>query len=375
MKKTLIAFAALTAIAGAAQAQSTVTLYGVADVYAGQKSTTVGGVKLKQTVVDSNGLNTSRFGFRGTEDLGSGLKAIFTMEAGLLLDTGASNQNGGGLFSRQAFVGLSGNFGTATLGRQYTAFDALRAGTNNSYDATYFATTLRVFNNGVADYASRASNSFAYASPVYSGFSGAFVLAGGEDKSATVKASRNNSFHVKYANGPLLVGYAYQNEKFNANTSATILNNINALTGNTQTGDRTYNLFAGSYDFGVAKITGGYQTAKQERSSPTTPAAAALTNGNGKDKEYQFGVSAPFGAATIAAGYTRSKADNSDRRATGYSLLGTYDLSKRTRLYAGGVSEKYSGSTGFSAVSGASTATVAGLTRSSGVVAGVRHAF
>ena len=361
MKKTLIAFAALTAIASAAQAQSTVTLYGVADAYAGQKSTTIGGVKRKQTVIDSNGLNTSRFGFRGTEDLGSGLKAIFTMESGLTIDNGAANANGGGLFSRQAFVGLSGNFGTATLGRQYTAFDALRAATNNSYDATYFATTSRIFTNGVADYASRASNSFAYASPVYSGFSGAFVLAGGEDKTAVVKASRNNSFHVKYANGPLLVGYAYQNEKFNSpNANFPSGSTMNALAGNTQTGDRTYNLFAGSYDFGVAKITGGYNTAKQERS---TPGAA-----NGKDKEYQLGVSAPFGAATVAAGYSRSKADNSDRRATGYSLLGTYDLSKRTRLYAGGVSEKYSGRTGVTAVA-------SGLSRSSGVVAGVRHAF
>ena len=368
MKKTLIAFAALTAIAGAVQAQSTVTLYGVADAYAGQKSNTVGGVKLKQTVIDSNGLNTSRFGFRGTEDLGSGLKAIFTMESGLTIDNGAANANGGGLFSRQAFVGLSGNFGTATLGRQYTAFDALRAATNNSYDATYFATTARIFNNGVVDYASRASNSFAYASPVYSGFSGAFVLAGGEDKTAVVKASRNNSFHVKYANGPLLVGYAYQNEKFNAGSTSI----ANLTPANIATGDRTYNLFAGSYDFGVAKITGGYQTAKQERSSALATATATAAQNtaalNGKDKEYQLGVSAPFGAATVAAGYSRSKADNSDRRATGYSLLGTYDLSKRTRLYAGGVSEKYSGNTG-------ATAVAAGLTRSSGVVAGVRHAF
>ena len=362
MKKTLIALAALTAIAGVAQAQSTVTLYGVADVYAGQKSETkrtgtaglpaTGTAKLKQTVVDSNGLNTSRFGFRGTEDLGSGLKAIFTMEAGLTLDNGATSvSNGGGLFSRQAFVGLSGNFGTATLGRQYTAFDALRAGTNNVNDASYFATTSNVFGNGVADYTARASNSFAYASPVYSGFSGAFVLAGGEDKTATVKASRNNSFHIKYANGPLLVGYAYQNEKFNAGSTS-----IASLTPNTATGDRTYNYFGGSYDFGVAKVTGGYNTAKQERS---TPAGA-----NGKDKEYQFGVSAPFGAATVAAGYTRSKSDTTGAKGTGYSLLGTYDLSKRTRLYAGGVNEKYT-----------DNLTVGSTTRKSGVVAGVRHAF
>ena len=354
MKKTLIAFAALTAIAGVAQAQSTVTLYGIADVYAGQKSVTTNGNKLKQTVIDSSGLNTSRFGFRGTEDLGAGLKAIFTMEAGLALDTGAANQNGGGLFSRQAFVGLSGNFGTATLGRQYTAYDALYRATNNTYDGTYLSTTDRVWNSGVTNFSNRASNSFAYASPSYSGFSGAFVLAGGEDKSngtATtvgVKASRNNSFHIKYANGPVLVGYAYQNEKFNAGST------IASLTPNTQTGDRTYNLFAGSYDFGVAKVTGGYNIAKQERSTPATA--------NAKDKEYQLGVSAPFGAATVAAGYTRSKSDTSDLRATGYSLIGTYDLSKRTRLYAGGVNEKYSG-------------TAVSITRTSGVVAGVRHAF
>jgi predicted porin len=115
-------------------------------------------------------------------------------------------------------------------------------------------------------------------------------------------------------------------------------------------------LFAGSYDFGVAKVTGGSNTAKQENGTGLSV--------NGKDKEYQLGVSAPFGVATVAAGYVRSKSDTSDLRATGYSLLGTYDLSKRTRLYAGGISEKYSGTL---------PATV--ITRNSGVVAGVRHAF
>jgi len=126
------------------------------------------------------------------------------------------------------------------------------------------------------------------------------------------------------------------------------------LTPNTATGDRTYNLFAGSYNFGVAKLTAGYNTAKQERS---TPAAR-----NGKDKEYQVGVSAPFGAATVAAQYSNSKSDTTGNKGTGYSLLGTYDLSKRTRLYAGGKSEKFTG------------AGVA-VTRASGVVAGVRHSF
>ena len=350
MKKTLIAFAALTAIAGAAQAQSTVTLYGIADAYVGQKSTTVSGNKVKNTVIDSGGLNTSRFGLRGSEDLGGGLKAIFTLESGLAVDSGVANLNGGGLFSRQAFVGLSGNFGTAALGRQYTAYDALYTATNNTYDAGYFATTGDTWASGVGLHTRRASNSISYASPSVSGFSGAIAFAAGENKTATSSAARNTSFHIKYANGPVLVGYAYQNEK------ATVGSSIASLTPTlaADSSDRTYNLFAGSYDFGVAKITGGYNVAKQENS--------AVAASNGKDKEYQLGVSAPFGAATVAAGYTRSKSDNSDRLATGYSLLGTYELSKRTRLYAGGISEKFEGTTVIN-------------TRASGVVAGVRHAF
>lgn len=358
MKKTLIAFAALSAIAGVAQAQSTVTLYGVADAHFGQKTQTVGGVKTKQTVVDSAGMNTSRFGLRGTEDLGGGLKAVFTMEAGVAIDTGAGNLNGGGLFSRQAFVGLSGNFGTATLGRQYTAYDALRGATNNSYDATYFGgITGDVWNNGVVDYSNRVSNSFAYASPVFSGFSGGFVLSGGEDKNvggSSLKASYNNSLHIKYANGPLLVGYAYQAEKYNPGTTIQGPTAVVAA----GTGKRQYNLFAASYDFGVAKITGGYNTAKQENSTPAT--------NNNKDKEFQFGVSVPFGAASVAAGYSRSKTDSTPTfsgKAVGYSLLGTYDLSKRTRLYAGLLNEKFT-----------NTPTAA-LTRKTGAIAGIRHSF
>jgi predicted porin len=348
MKKTLIAFAALTAIAGAAQAQSTVTLYGIGDLYAGQKQTTNrAGVKVKNTVVDSGGLNTSRFGMRGSEDLGAGLKAIFTLEAGLDIDTGAANLNGGGLFSRQAFAGLSGNFGTATLGRQYTSMDQLRDATNNTYDANYFETTTRTFGNGVVDYSPRTANSFAYATPVFSGFSATVVLGTGEDKTATASASRNNSFHIKYANGPLLVGYAYQNEKFNAGPS-TLSNPVGGTTA-AGTGERDYNYFGASYDFGVARVTGGYNIAKQENATV-----------NGEDKEYQFGVSVPFGAASVAAGYTRSKSDTTNAKGTGYSLIGTYDLSKRTRLYVGGKSEKF---------------TVGAVARNSGVVAGVRHAF
>ncbi len=349
MKKSLIALAVLAA-SGAAMAQSSVTLYGIVDAYVGQTSTTASGTfatptaaatangaKVKQTVVNSAGFNNSRWGFKGTEDLGNGLKANFVLEGGFATDTGAGV---GDLFGRNANVGLSGNFGAVALGRQYTAYDALRGATNNQYDSN-FATTGTVWNNGVRDYTNRASNSVSYTSPSFSGFSGAVVLGLGENKVDGLKATKNYSAHLKYANGPILVGYAHQVE----NTRTTV-----APIGNTA--DRKYNLFAGSYDFGVAKLTGGYNQAKQA---------------NAEDKEFQVGVNVPFGAAAVSVGYARSKSDITGfngNKGTGVSLLGTYDLSKRTRLYAGLASTK---------VEAISLATDSYKTTTAGV--GVRHAF
>lgn len=311
MKKSLIALAVLAA-SGAAMAQSSVTLYGVADAWVGQTSTTTAGVKVKQTEVGDGGFNGSRWGLKGSEDLGGGLKAIFTLESGFDISNGKSSQ-GGVLFGRQAFVGLQGGFGAVTLGRQYSAYDELRGATNQAYDSA-FATTGGVWGNGVVDYTDRVNNSVAYTSPSFGGISGAVVYGLGENKNVGVnaagKATDNVSMHIKYANGPVLVGYAYQEEK-QAQASALVAQDKNK-----------YNLIAGSYDFGVAALTGGYNEAK---------------NNTTKDKEYQLGVSVPFGAASVAVGYAHSKSETAGvtTNAEGYSLTGLYDLSKRTRLYAG----------------------------------------
>ena len=362
MKKTLIALAALTSIAGIAQAQSSVTLYGIADVYVASESTTArsttAGItsssKTTQTLIDSGGMNTSRFGMRGVEDLGGGLKAVFALEGGINVDTGATNS--GSLFGRQAFVGVDGGFGTVTLGRHLTAYDALRGATNHSDNAILFSfSQLRsVYSNGVVDYASRTSNSLAYTSPSFGGFSGALVLGTGEDKTGAQSASRNNSFHLKYANGPLLVGYAYQNEKFNAGSALSTPGSAVPLG---EVAQRDYNLFGASYDFGVAKITGSYQVAKQKDSlAPAT---------DGKDKEFQAGVTVPFGAAAVSAGYVRSKSDTTGLKAQGFSLLGTYSLSKRTALYAGALTRKFD----------LDAAALTGTEKVTTVAAGLRHSF
>lgn len=306
MKKSLIALAVLAA-AGAASAQSSVTLYGRVDAGLVSAKDEIAGDGVTRTKLDSNVLNNSLWGLKGTEDLGNGLKANFVLEQGMSIDTGAVANADAGAFHRKATVGLSGDFGAVELGRNYTAYDTLRGATNNTAD-TNMAVTGDVFKAG-GDYTVRTNNSIRFDSNVYSGFSGAVAYAFGENKDLPTAGNDSTdtlSLHVKYANGPVLVGYAHQTEKQAAGS------------------DTKYNLIAGSYDFGVAKLTAGYNTADRAASQ--------------EDTEYQFGVSAPFGATTVYFGYAHAKAETAGvttQERSGFDLAATYALSKRTTAYAG----------------------------------------
>jgi len=308
MKKSLVALAVLAA-SGAAMAQSTVTLYGVADIFLANSKAGVGAASLTTTVLNSGGVSGSRWGLKGSEDLGGGLKANFQLESGFDISTGASQQ--GALFGRQAYVGFSGGFGSVNLGRQYSAYDSLRGATNNTYDSAV-ATTATVWGAGVADYTGRVNNAIRYDSPNMGGFSAAVMVGLGEDN-ATVgsTASSNTSLQLKYAAGPLLVGFAYQDQKAAALAGAASVST-------------TYSMLAGSYNFGVANVVAGFNTAKV---------------GTLKDNEFQLGANFPVGAAAnVAVGYTSATGDNNGVttvNATGYSIAGYYSLSKRTSLYAG----------------------------------------
>ena len=114
MKKKVAGAMIMCAGSGLCSAQSNVAMYGIMDMGVVSESGGAGGRALKLTSGIANG---SRLGFKGSEDLGGGVAAIFTMDAGILADTGASAQ-GGLLFGRQAFVGLAGAAGTLRLGRQ-----------------------------------------------------------------------------------------------------------------------------------------------------------------------------------------------------------------------------------------------------------------
>lgn len=310
MKKTLLALSVLAAC-GAAMAQSTVTIYGIADAYMGSlknglSTTTTGtpnSAAVKQTSVNSGGLSTSRWGMRGSEDLGSGMKANFQLEQAVTMDTGAATG-----FTRQSWVGLSGSFGEVKLGRTYTPYHTFRGLVNNTNDFNINATN-DVAKAAGGDYNSGYDNQIQYASPAFYGVTASIAYAMGEDKTASTNASDTVSMAVRYAQGPVSVGFAHQAEG--------------------QTGgkaDIKYNLIGGTYDLGVAKLQAFYNTTKR-------PAL------NAKDKEYQLGVSAPVAAGvTLYAGYAKAETKTAGvvtEKADGYNLLATYDLSKRSSVYAG----------------------------------------
>lgn len=313
MKKSLIALAVL-ATTGAAMAQSSVTLYGRLDASVGQTSTeTIGATpvaELKRTAVNSNTLNFSFWGMKGLEDLGGGLTAKFVLESGFVVDTGVGDA---AIFQREAHVGLLGGFGEVALGRQYTSFHSAHVGVDMLWNSN-FQVDSDVFKLGVTSELIRASNSIRYNSPNFGGFTASATLGFGEDKGTTTNvgsATDTASLGVKYASGPVMVTYAHQENKL-AQASAAVAQVTNK-----------YDMIGGTYNFGAAMVSAEYMKAK---------------NGTNEDKEYQLGVTVPMGAFAFGIGYakaTTSVAGSADLDGSGFGLAGTYNLSKRTTLYAG----------------------------------------
>lgn len=330
MKKTLVALAALAATG--AFAQSSVTLYGIADVFLGsvKSSNRVAGLttNLTQTVINSGGINGSRFGLKGSEDLGGGLKANFQLENGFNIDNssfaGGTDVNGvaaaqPNLFGRQAYVGLSGNFGAVNFGRQYTSYDEARGGNDPQGHSGFSATAGGAWAAG-RDYTYRANNSFKYDTPNFGGFSAGLTYALGENKTATVGAGSVLALKAGYANGPIAVAFAHQVEKNIVTGQGTGI----AATGTNE----KHTLVTGSYNFGVAKLGLGFNTSKDD-----------VVGGPGADKEFQIGVNVPLGATELIADYATSKsaanATSSGYKARAIALEARYALSKRTGAYFG----------------------------------------
>jgi predicted porin len=292
MKKTLIALAAV-AVAGAASAQ--VTLYGKVDL--GYKNTTTkdaaGVVTDKFSGMRSGNQSGSRWGLKGTEDLGGGLKASFNYEASVTANTGAGNDN----FARRSVLELSGGFGKIGMGRDYNPyFGVVGFSDVTGVDGSSTNNLL----GGV-----RTSNMFLYTSPSFSGVTVKFGYSGNSatDAGLTNKTT-STDFSVTYGNGPVKVAFAQQTNKPTVDSVA---------------GTKTTNTAIGAtYDLGMAKV---YFNNLSSKTSPVTL------------KETNLAVSVPMGAATLLAGYGRNSATG-EKSATDYVFGADYSLSKMTNVYA-----------------------------------------
>ena len=283
MKKSLIALAVL-GVAGVAHAQSSVTLYGIVDV---------GIIKEKDAATElrSGGMSTSRLGFKGTEDLGGGLSAVFKLEGSLAVDTGTPDAL---KFNRESYVGLAGGFGEVRFGKNWTAYDDIAGAANPVFDSNSF--TPGAIRPSFAFYTSNPNNGIKYVSPDFGGVSGAVSTSLREGGT-----TRSTAFQVSYAGGPVTAGVAYQIDKDGVDeTKFTVLN--------------------GAYDFGVAKLLAGY---------------GRTTDGSDKATDLSIGADVPLGALTLSAGFVQTKLDGVSDRLRSFGLGATYDLSKRTVVYAG----------------------------------------
>ena len=389
MKKSLLAVAAIGAFASAAQAQSSVTVYGILDVgYIGgnsrvSNSSTLANGGQTKTVVNQFGQSaetTSRLGFKGTEDLGNGTSAFFTAEFQLYpSDQNVSGNTNGGLLNRQTFVGLKKNgIGQAAVGTQYTpVFNAGSATSPTQYnnvvgDLIYagspITTTKGIDNAGSvsSSFTNRTSNTLTVASDKFAGFSAnaMYTLANqnatANDNSAQQITSGGNTnasgwgLGADYTYNKFYVTAAYQALKQITSTSSygtptittavpwtnaqpsasTATTNMAAkdLTGSGLNVQDNQFLAGATYDFGILKAYAQYVSRKAT--------ATASSNYYIKRSAEQIGVrsyitpSIEAWAAGSLGRYTSFGMNQPTANMNAWQLGSNYYLSKRTNLYA-----------------------------------------
>ncbi len=302
MKKSLIALAVLASTG--AMAQSSVTLYGIVDV-AFQSTKVTGSDRLNE--IASGGVNGSRFGFKGSEDLGGGLKALFVLENGFSVDTGASSA----MFGRKAYVGLAGGFGELRLGNVPTAYDDTAVSSNSLFDSNY-APSYSVWADG-GSYNARPGNSVYYTSPSFGGVTMTGSYGMGENKATYGSDKGVAAVNAQYEGGPIYASLAYQQDN-------TAKPGVSTSTTATAYKDTLANF---SYDLGVVKLLSSYNR--------------HVDSTNTKSDQLQLGVDVPVsGALTVSGGYAYSKDKLngvSGEKRNGFGIGAKYALSKRTFVY------------------------------------------
>jgi predicted porin len=303
---------------GSAKAQASATLYGVVDAGIDFANHQVGG----GSVVRQSSANVagSRWGLRGAEDLGGGLKAVFVLESGFDADTGKSGQ-GGRLFGRMAYVGMQGQWGSVLVGRQQNEmFDLIGA-----FDPMQIAPKWSILNQDLV-FASRADNTVKYvgtfggltASAMYS-FGAESNTTNGSEVPGNSKLGREYGFRVSYSSGPFSVGSAY--DEINTGTVTT---NPDAKTRRA--------VLTGTYDFSAIKLFAGYRWARAYDGA-VLPGALPGPANQGSNLWWTGAIWQAGRALTLSAA-----AYYQDYRNTGgdpwlFVVMGKYAFSKRTDAY------------------------------------------
>jgi len=316
MKKGILALAVMGAFSGAALAQSSVTLYGVVDVNVQMRDPASG----NSTVgINSSHQAGSRWGLRGTEDLGGGLRGIFTLEGGFDVDRGTLGQ-GGRIFGRQAFAGVQGGFGTVVAGR----LSMLSSGTG-SLDMFGFVDPFLTGFGGLnlvfsSANALRADNAVAWQSPKWSGFQ--FGVSHSFRQDGAELPKRNNNAHV--------TGFAagYEAGPFRAAVTYDIVNNPAPGAS-----DQKHLQIGGTFQLNkMLRLHAGYAQEKDI----FTANVVGITNGSDADA-WMVGATLNLGASTIMASfnnYDNDRIGTVERDLRRYGLAYTYAFSRRTNFYA-----------------------------------------
>lgn len=347
MKRDLLAAAALLMIAGQAFSQSNVTVYGILDTGVMYQSKTAGGAGSGFILLDGS-LSPSIYGFRGTEDLGGGLKASFNLEGGFSTDTGTFGNSSGGIFGRAANIELSGGFGSLKAGLQFSPFFLTLIASEPRGMAQFGSQLIPYLNEfGITGMFER--NALVYTTPNLNGLSASAEYAFGEVAGDNSRG-RHVSASVSYTGSSFLVNSAY----FRANDTAT---------GGVDAKGWTV---GGGVTFGDLATKIAY-TRYERPALGTNPV-----------KVISVGASYPLTPALVVNGgiYSIRETGSSNSKAMLYGFGATYSLSKRTSLYTqlGIADNEGSMQIGLAANAQPSFAVPTGTTTSA-LNIGVRHTF
>jgi general bacterial porin, GBP family len=339
MKKNLIVAAVATlaaSFATAASAQSSVTLYGIVDAgltFVNNVATgnATGPQKTTFRGLTSGNLQESRWGLRGSEDLGGGLKAIFTLENGFSLNNGQANN---GQFGRQAYVGLSSQFGTVTMGRQYdSVVDYLgplsAAGT---WGGTYFG---HVAGNDNLNSDFSIANALKFQSANYAGLSFG-GLYGFSNQAGGFANNRAYSFGAGYANGPIKVGAAYmQGNGVQSNTTGAITDSQFADSFTAGTNHDRQRTFGAGASYSLASATFGAVWTQTRLNNSDFAGYSTVFNNYELNARYAVTPALALGAAyTYTQGRVTALGEQTEKqRFHQFGLQADYALSKRTDFH------------------------------------------